>query len=305
MPVRLRTRFLLGFSLLASCSSLWAQRGDKKGVEMQEIWRDFDLPPAPVVPPAQALKTFRIAPGFRIELVAAEPMVKNPVALAWDGNARMWVVEMVGYMPDVDGTGEATLENGRVSVLEDVDGDGAMDKSTVFLDHLILPRALSLVHGGVLVASPPNLYFCKDTDGDLVCDSQTIVSSFAKVAPVEHTDNALLPALDNWIYNANSSRAFQFRDGRLIERKTPSRGQWGLTQDNYGRLFYNNNSRYLYGDWHTYQNLGKKIADVLTYVRHSWGNNYYPVSPGEVSRIRKLSSDRSLPYEMADLLKFK
>ena len=249
---------MLGVVVYVAAGTASAQLGDRKGDVMTEVWKNFDVPAAPVLAPADALKSFRIAPGFRLELVASEPMVKNPVVIRWDGNGRMWVVEMTGYMPNVDGKGENDLKNGRISVLEDTTGDGVMDKSTVFLDGLVMPRALAFVQGGVLVAEPPKLFFCQDTDGDLKCDEKTEVLRYARVGPVEHTDNALLPALDNWMYNAKSSRSFQFRDGKIIERKSASRGQWGLTQDDYGRLLYNSNSRFLYGDWETYQNLGKK-----------------------------------------------
>ena len=92
-----------------------AQRGDRKGHKMVEVWRDMEVPEAPVVPPEKALDTFKIAPGFKLQLFASEPMVKTPVAIRWDGDGRMWVVEMVGYMPNVDGKGEEQLKNGRIS----------------------------------------------------------------------------------------------------------------------------------------------------------------------------------------------
>ncbi len=243
-----------------AAGNVWGQRGDRNGHMMEEVWKNFDVPAAPVLAPADALKSFRIAPGFRLELVASEPMIKNPVVIRWDGNGRLWVVEMTGYMPNADGKGENDLKNGRISVLEDTTGDGVMDKSTVFLDGLVMPRAFAFVQGGVLVAEPPKLFFCKDSNGDLRCDEKVEVLKYARVGPVEHTDNGLLPALDNWMYNAKSSRSFQFRDGKIVERKSKSRGQWGLTQDNYGRLFYNSNSHFLYGDWGIYQNLGGKVS---------------------------------------------
>src|SRR5439155_14261061 len=86
----------------------------------------------PALTPAEELKTFRIVDGFRVELVACEPMVQDPVAMAFDEAGRLWVVEMRGFMPDVDGHGEREPV-GRVSVLEDVDGDGRMDRAPVFV----------------------------------------------------------------------------------------------------------------------------------------------------------------------------
>ena len=218
---------------------------------MKEVWRDMDVPAAPLLSPEEQLKTFKVAPGFRVELVAAEPMTQTPVEARWDGEGRLWVVEMRAYMPNVDGTGE-DARTGRISVLEDKDGDGRMDKATVFLDELQMPRAIGFAPGGgVLVAEPPFLWLCKDTDGDLVCDERTkLLDNFARQGPVEHTDNGLLPALDNRIYNAKSGRRFHFdKDGKLQEDKTAFRGQWGICQDDYGRLFYNSNSSYLHADW--------------------------------------------------------
>ena len=238
----------------------FAQRGDRKGHVMTEVWKDMDVPAAPALGADEALKTFRIAPGFRLEIAAAEPLIEDPVTVNWDGDGRMWVVEMRGYMPNVDGKGEETLKNGRVSVLTDEDGDGRMDKSVVFLDELIMPRALSLVKGGVLVAEPPNLWYCQDTDGDLKCDKKTKVLSYAKVGPVEHTDNALMPGLDNWLYNAKSSRRLRFVDGKIQETKSQGRGQWGMSMDDYGRLVYTTNSNYLHGDWGIVHNLGGKYG---------------------------------------------
>lgn len=89
--------------------------------------------PAPVLSPQDEMKTFRLPDGYRVELVASEPMVEEPVAIDWDTDGRLWVVEMLGYMQDLP----ATIEReriGRVSVLEDKNGDGRMDRKTVFLD---------------------------------------------------------------------------------------------------------------------------------------------------------------------------
>jgi mono/diheme cytochrome c family protein len=101
----------------------------------------------------------------------------------------------------------------------------------------------------VLVAEPPLLWFCEDTDGDLKADKKTVVlKNYATQGPVEHTENGLMYGLDNWLYNAKSSKRLRFIDGKWVVHNTRSRGQWGITQDNYGRIYFNNNSNPLYGD---------------------------------------------------------
>ncbi|MBI1369020.1 MAG: c-type cytochrome [Planctomycetes bacterium] len=251
-------KWLYPLIVLVCVAPVLAQSGDHKGEKMPEVWREMNVPAAPPLSPEEAMKTFKVAPGFHIELVAAEPLVEDPIAMAFDGEGRLWVVEMRGYMPNVDGKGE-DVKNGRIVVLEDTDHDGKMDKSTVFLDGLVMPRAISIVSGGVLVAEPPNIWYARDTDGDLVCDQKEIVfNKYGSQGPVEHTENGLMPALDNWLYNAKSDSRFQFRDGKLIEQHVPAAGQWGVTQDNYGRIFTNSNSSYLHGHlipaWYTLRN---------------------------------------------------
>lgn len=244
---------LVAILAVAVATPLSGQNGDRQGETQPENWEKFDLPESPPLSPEDELASFRIAPGFRIELIAAEPLVVDPVAIAWDEKGRLWAVEMRAFMPDVDGEGE-TEPIGTISVLEDIDGDGRQDRSTRFLDGLVNPRAISIVEGGVLVAEPPHLWYCRDTDGDLICDEKTEVLRYGDPNPnnLEHTENGLLLAIDNWLYNAKSSRRIKFS---LIEG-TPSisvegtlfRGQWGIAQDDHGRLFYNNNSTYLIGD---------------------------------------------------------
>src|SRR5687767_898428 len=108
--------------------------------------------------PEEAIGKMRIAEGFEVKLVASEPLVQTPVALSFDANGRMWVVEMTSYMPDTTGRGEEN-KKGKVVILEDKDKDGVMDSRKVFLDSLVMPRAICFVENGVLIAEPPNLWY--------------------------------------------------------------------------------------------------------------------------------------------------
>ena len=203
----------------------------------------YPCPPAPNLSPAEEAKTFNLPVGYRIELVASEPRVQDPVALAFDADGRMWVSEMRGYMPDVYAHHE-DAPIGRISVLESTKNDGVYDKATTFLDHLYLPRAVSPVAGGVLVASPPYLWFCQSSKGDLSCDKREEISGkYGLGRDPEYGDNGLLWARDNWIYSANSKVRFRYLgNGKFASDPTATRGQWGITQDDVGRLYFNYNS---------------------------------------------------------------
>ncbi len=280
MPLSLKTLFhTAGTISVATIATTLAfsQAGDasdQDGQSQDEIWKNTDVPPAPILNPQQALETFFVEPGYSLELVAAEPLVNDPVAVTWDEHGRLWAAEMWAYMPDSDGTGEHEPVS-RVVILQDDDGDGQMDRSTVFLDQLVLPRAIAIVKGGALIADPPNLYYCQDTDGDLVSDSKTIITTYAAEGNVEHAENGLLRGIDNWIYNAKSDRRFKFQDGKLTEEPTYFRGQWGITQDDYGRPYYNNNSFYLYGDLIPWEGVNAHPG------RPSWSGINAPVAPDQ------------------------
>src|SRR4051812_15033610 len=92
--------------LLFIAPRAWAQAGDRPGETQVAPMKESDIPPAPILSPAESLKTFKLQPGFRIELVAAEPLVEAPIAMAWHPNGSLYVLEMRGYMPNVDGKGE-------------------------------------------------------------------------------------------------------------------------------------------------------------------------------------------------------
>ncbi|MFZ2873329.1 MAG: c-type cytochrome [Phycisphaerales bacterium] len=229
-----------------------AGRGSHPGREPHEVSHGVAKGHAAAHPiplsPADALARFSIAPGFRIEAAAAEPMVEAPVAMNFDEHGRAWVVEMRGYMPDVEGTNE--LEpNGRVVVLTDSDHDGDFDERRVFLEGLVLPRAVLPCFGGALVIAPPDLIFAKDTDGDGTADMRTVLATgLGGLDNPEHAPNSLTWGLDNWVHLSQHNTEYRFDGERATTRRTPGHGQWGLTQDDRGRLYYSPNPEALRGD---------------------------------------------------------
>jgi mono/diheme cytochrome c family protein len=190
--------------------------------------------------------SFKVEPGFELQLVAKEPLIVAPVAIDFDNKGRIWVVEMRGYMPDLAGNGEEKPV-GRISILEDFDENGIAQTSKVFLDSLVLPRALAHVYGGLLYAEPPNLWFV-ELDNDKPGKRTLVDSLYAVGGYVELQPNGLMMNIDNWIYSANSTSRYRMKDGKWLREPTTFRGQWGISKDNYGRLYYNYNEAQLAGD---------------------------------------------------------
>ena len=122
---------------------------------------DTDNTPPPSLDAQVAISHMQVEDSLQVQLVAAEPLVVAPVAMTFDTSGRAWVVEMTSYMPDTLGTGEADM-NGRIVILSDSNHDGRMDTRKIFLDSLVLPRAVCLVGNGVLVAEPPKLWFVEN-----------------------------------------------------------------------------------------------------------------------------------------------
>ncbi len=153
-----------------------------------------------------ALSTFEVPPGFKIELIAAEPLISDPVDMEIDEFGNMYVVEMHGYPLDVSG-------NGKIILLKDNNEDGKMDERVVFADNLILPAGVMRWKKGILVTDAPNLLYFEDSDQDGKADIRdTVLSGFALSNPQHNTNNPMY-GLDNWIYighqGATSTREYK------------------------------------------------------------------------------------------------
>jgi mono/diheme cytochrome c family protein len=202
---------------------------------------------SPVLSAGESLKAMKIEPGFSIQIVAEEPLVNSPVSVLFDKKGRIWVVEMENYMPDTVGTGE-DQPTGKVVILSDRNGDGRMDHRQVFLDSLVLPRAICLIENGLLLAESPKLWYY-EIQNDKPVKRTLVDPEYAEGGNVEHQPNGLFRAIDNWIYNAKSSKRYRKVGDKWLIERTHFRGQWGISQDDQGRLFYNNNSENLQGDF--------------------------------------------------------
>src|SRR5262245_54836524 len=183
--------FLLGAAVLSALSALAsltiAHDNPKPG-----------LAPTRPLSARDEQATFRLPKGFKIELVASEPDIVDPVAMAFDEHGRMFVAEMRAYPNKGIGTG--FIVSGRVVMLEDRDGDGFFEKSTLFADKLRLPTSVMPYKGGLLVANPPDIVFMEDTDGDGKADRQRVLYSGFNLSNIQQMINSLQWSLDNWVY---------------------------------------------------------------------------------------------------------
>ena len=196
---------------------------------------------APPLSPEETIKTMEVQPGYRVVPVLSEPHIHEPSAIAWDGNGRMYVVEMRTYMQDIDGKNQFAPAS-RVSRHEDTDGDGLYDKHTVFADKLVLPRMVLPLRDSVIIreTNTLDLKSYQDTNGDGVADRVELVHQGGpRGGNLEHQPSGLIWNIDNWLYTAMSPFRYRVTNGKIIRERMPgSSGQWGLTHDNVGRLFY-------------------------------------------------------------------
>ncbi|HEX4945608.1 MAG TPA: c-type cytochrome [Blastocatellia bacterium] len=199
--------------------------------------------------PEQSMKTVVMPPGYRLELVASEPLVQDPVAIEFGPDGRLWVIEMPGFMPE-NADQDSREPSGRIVTLEDTNDDGKMDKRTVFLDGLVLPRAVKVLDKGVLVGEPPNLWLARDTNGDGKSDAKELLHDQygRREANPEHNANSLLWGMDNVLHTSEHNFSYRFKNGKFEAMPTLLRGQWGMTMDDAGRIYRNWNEQPLFVD---------------------------------------------------------
>ncbi len=266
---------------------------DRRSYQQLLAWET----PAPKSP-EEALKTFQTLPGFKIELVASEPLVMDPVAFEWGEDGKLWVVEMNDYPLGMDGKG---APGGHVKYLEDTNGDGRYDKATVFLEKLPFPTGVMPWRKGVLVMAAPDLFYAEDTDGDGKADVRKVLFTGFKEGNQQHRANGFAMGLDNWIYGANGDSGGQIKSeltGKVVDinrrdfRFKPDTGefetqagqtQYGRVRDDWGNWFGNNNPNWL---WHYHipeQYLGRNplvnVRETRNYLaNYNDSKRVYPIS---------------------------
>ena len=219
---RVRCFKALGLSFLVV--SLYAAEQDPRMVPPANAitGKLSSVPPTSV---REAAKTFRVLDGFRMDLLAAEPMVASPVAMAYDENGRAYVCEMRDYPYTDKAHHQRNQENptdaavGTLRLLEDIDGDGVFDKSTLFAEGLSWPTGVACQKGGVFVAATPDIWYFKDTDGDGKADIRRKVFTGFRKFNVQSVMNNLVWGLDNHIHGAGSSNGGQIRPAAKPDAK--------------------------------------------------------------------------------------
>lgn len=193
--------------------------------------------------PEESMKKIFLPKGYHLELVASEPLIQEPVSICWDGDGRMYVAEMLSYMQDVDGSNE-NLPMSRIVRMEDSNGDGKYDKSTVFIDSLVLPRMMMTL-GDQLVINDTysyNLWAYRDTNGDGKADEKKLMyqNEGRDTRNLEHQRSGMIWNIDNYIYMSRDPARYRYQNNQLLVDSFPESpgGQWGLGRDDYGRLYF-------------------------------------------------------------------
>ena len=198
----------------------------------------------PVLPltPAQQAAKFQLPPGYKMTPVLTDPDIQEAAQIAFDGNGRMFVLEIRSYMQDADGGGTLT-PNGRISMHEDRDNDGVYETHKVFVDNLIFPRFVMPYGANAVLTKESNadeLFKYTDTNSDGVADKKELFATgYGRLANVEHQEASLMWAMDNWLYSTTNQFRIRATAQGVVREPTGSNGaQWGATQDDYGKLWF-------------------------------------------------------------------
>lgn len=255
--------------------------------------------------PQQSLTVLRTRPDLTAELMAAEPLVTSPVAIDWGADGRLWVAEMVDYPSGVRGDFQP---GGRIKVLEDTDGDGYYDKTTIFLDNIPFPTGITVWRKGVLVCAAPDILYAEDADGDGKAETVKKLYHGFGAENYQARVNSLEYGLDGWVYGscglfggkiessklkkpiALGDRDFRIRPDSGELEPASGRTQQGRVRDDWGNWFGCDNStlcrHYPLADHYLRRNphAAPPPAGVLVTDYPSW-NRLYPIRP-QVQRFK-------------------
>jgi len=223
--------------VVISCCSLASVAGEASAE---------DFPPMPHVPALsgeESKKLFELPEGYRLELVLDESVIKEPVVCVFDGNGRLYVAEMRTYMQDIDGTNQK-MPLGVVSRHESSRNDGVYDRHTIFADGFVLPRMILPLDTRVIIGQTDtnDLHVYEDTNNDGKSDEKNLFyAGGPRGGNLEHQPSGLIWAMDNWMYMAGNSYRLRWSNGHALKEPTASNGgQWGLSQDDYGKVWFSN-----------------------------------------------------------------
>ncbi|MBN9118530.1 MAG: neutral/alkaline non-lysosomal ceramidase N-terminal domain-containing protein [Planctomycetes bacterium] len=267
--------------------------------------------PLGALTPKEEKDSFKIDERFKIELVASEPDVVDPVAMCFDEKGRLFVCEMRGYPNGGVGTGKET--RGKIKVLTDKDGDGLFETASTFAEGLRFPMGITPYKGGLIVAVAPDLLYLEDTDGDGKADKTTVLYTGFELKNIQQMVNGLQWGLDNWVYGIAGSdggtitspqnpkmapltlrnRGFRFKpDVPGSMEPISSGGQYGLAADDYQRWFTATNSQHLrqivLPDHYLKRNPYLAVSAVtLDIPEHGAAAKVFRISPFEPWRVER------------------
>jgi putative membrane-bound dehydrogenase-like protein len=269
--------------------------------------------------PREECATFRLQKGFHAELVACEPDVVDPVAMAFDEDGRLYVAEMRGY-PNA-GVATGNISSGRIVRLEDRDGDGYFETATVFADGLRFPTGLMPWRGGLLVANAPDLLYLEDTTGSGKADRRRTLYTGFSLVNIQQLLNSLQWGLDNYVYacagfDGGTIRSAEKPDapsvtlrGRGIRFRpslpgslepTSGGGQYGLAPDDFGRWFTATNNQHLrhivLPDHYLRRNPSLQVGAVTIDIPdHEAACKVFRISPFEAWRVERTARRANFP----------
>ncbi|QDU13677.1 Neutral/alkaline non-lysosomal ceramidase [Gimesia maris] len=201
--------------------------------------------------PAESISRMNLTDDLKVEVVAAEPLVVDPVAVDFGPDGKLWVVEMRDYPAGMDGNYKP---GGVVKYLEDLNQDGRYDKATVFLEGLAFPTGVMVWKQGVLVCTAPDVMYAEDTTGDGKADIQKKILTGFATHNYQARVNSLVPGLDNWVYASGglfggiiqsfngqtvnvTNRDFRFQPETGVLEPVSGRTQQGRVRDDWGNWF--------------------------------------------------------------------